>query len=407
MARIVSRIIGLNELLQPEAPPSPDAPVAPVPPPPPAPLVVALRRVPLAVWLALVALGTLLCPLLFIFVLVAVAAWKLLSRYVVIETAPGSFFPTMRRQYDWDHIRPNLQFDEAGRIGTEGEVAVLRHLERLPDEWVILHDLRIPADHGTTQLDLVLISPFGVWCLEIKAWTGRVYGQETERSWTQVKRYAGETIKDARENPVQQNAYHCRALSSFLSTLGCTATVHPIVVFTRAELQTNSTSLVIPLSQLLPIISGQCTAAIVDAEEVTDLALRLQEMIPEPTRASLTTVSAAARHQAQVTRVPVNAASPAPPAIHPPFVPSPPPALGTASGLTRVLTKAALLGLLLVLTVGGAAVACSVLNAAFSSLTHSSAPCLPLSNVLPLAFLLWLTIVLKVLVPQRKRRRRR
>jgi hypothetical protein len=57
--------------------------------------------------------------------------------------------------------------------GAEGEVAVARALEALPEEWVVLHDLAWPG-RQRANLDHVIIGPGGVFVVDAKNWTGRI-----------------------------------------------------------------------------------------------------------------------------------------------------------------------------------------------------------------------------------------
>jgi len=57
--------------------------------------------------------------------------------------------------------------------GAEGEVAVARALEALPDGWVVLHDLAWPG-RKRANLDHVVVGPGGVFVVDAKNWSGRV-----------------------------------------------------------------------------------------------------------------------------------------------------------------------------------------------------------------------------------------
>ena len=48
------------------------------------------------------------------------------------------------------------------------------------------HDVIIPSQHGTTQIDHILVSPFGLFIVETKNYTGWIYGSESQANWTQV-----------------------------------------------------------------------------------------------------------------------------------------------------------------------------------------------------------------------------
>ena len=48
------------------------------------------------------------------------------------------------------------------------------------------HDVIIPSSHGTTQVDHILVSPFGIFVAETKNYKGWIYGSADQSTWTQV-----------------------------------------------------------------------------------------------------------------------------------------------------------------------------------------------------------------------------
>ena len=48
------------------------------------------------------------------------------------------------------------------------------------------HDIIIPSSHGTTQIDHILVSPFGIFVVETKNYKGWIYGSEDQSTWIQV-----------------------------------------------------------------------------------------------------------------------------------------------------------------------------------------------------------------------------
>lgn len=407
MARIVSRILELDELV-----PPPPPLVVPPPPRVPAPLLVALHSVPFGVWIGLLSLGLRLNAPLTAFIIVALSVWKGLSAFVVsAPTARARATWQRARHWGWDRIRPDLAFDEAGRIGLQGEIAALRVLTRLPDDCVILHDLRVPTDFNDTQLDLVVLAPSGIWCLEVKAWAGRVYGQEHERTWTQVKLYRNETVKDQRENPVQQNDYHCRALSAFLTKLGYEGPVQSLVVFTEAELMTRTDSLVIRLPNLLSWVTTPTGERPLTPQTINDLAQVLRPLIRDPQRQSFTSASATARHHAQVARTPTPMSTATVVPHVRPTDPSPRPERSSQplARLAAVAGKTSALILLFVLATVGVAAFSAITKGLFAPTAHGARPIAPvqLHDVFPTALYVWGLLILKVFVPEKRWRRRR
>ncbi|MCE5237512.1 NERD domain-containing protein [bacterium] len=277
MARIVSRAFCLDEFIV--LPPVPPPPTVPKAPPR------GLQRVPWLVWVGLVSCLLPLSLPVGAFAVAALSVWALLSGMAV----PATPRPPRRR---W---RADVAYadslDETGRIGLQGERDVLSCLTRLPDSVLLLHDLTLPTDAGRTQLDIVVVAPDGVTCLEVKAWAGRVYGREGERSWTQVKLYAGRVVKDRRENPVQQNAYHCQALARYLTRCGVPAPVRSVVVFTRGELRTETTTPVMPAHELRSVLELGMAPAVLTPEQVNAIGACLHERLTQPGETLAVTVA--------------------------------------------------------------------------------------------------------------------
>ncbi|MXU65962.1 nuclease-related domain-containing protein [Oceanomicrobium pacificus] len=95
-------------------------------------------------------------------------------------------------------------------IGAVGERRVARGLKaRLPkDDYHILNDLTLPCRDGTTQIDHVVISRFGVFVVETKNMSGWIFGDAKQRSWTQTLHRQ----KFKMQNPTHQNYKHVRAV---------------------------------------------------------------------------------------------------------------------------------------------------------------------------------------------------
>ncbi|MCP9482019.1 NERD domain-containing protein [Shimia sp. CNT1-13L.2] len=94
--------------------------------------------------------------------------------------------------------------------GWVGEATVKRGLAwRLnPEEYHVLNDLTLPTDRGTTQIDHVVLSRFGIFVIETKNWAGWIFGGADQSEWTQVhyKR------KRRFQNPLRQNYLHIKAV---------------------------------------------------------------------------------------------------------------------------------------------------------------------------------------------------
>ncbi len=97
--------------------------------------------------------------------------------------------------------------------GIQGERFTNYHLRPLlrNDEY-LLTNLLIPLKNGrTTEIDSVIISRKGIFCIETKNWAGQIYGNDTDEYWDQI--YDDPYKANRRpKNPVIQNERHCSVL---------------------------------------------------------------------------------------------------------------------------------------------------------------------------------------------------
>ena len=74
------------------------------------------------------------------------------------------------------------------------------------------HNVIIPAKSGTTQIDHILVSPYGLFIVETKNIKGWIFGSENQSKWTQTlyrKKYSF-------QNPLRQTFRQKKTLSDFL-----------------------------------------------------------------------------------------------------------------------------------------------------------------------------------------------
>jgi len=99
-------------------------------------------------------------------------------------------------------------------IGAEGERRVNSTLRRKLDErdHILLEDLTLPTAQGTTQIDHVVLSRFGIFVIETKNMSGWIFGSYNQPRWTQVKH----RHKSQFQNPVRQNYHHVKVVQGLL-----------------------------------------------------------------------------------------------------------------------------------------------------------------------------------------------
>src|SRR5262249_41596262 len=120
------------------------------------------------------------------------------------------------------------------RIGKRGENFVSRKLSRLdPRRYTTLDDLMLPSNGRTanTQIDHVVVSDFGIFCIETKSYRGWIFGNAQQEYWTQViYRYRKKFY-----NPLRQNYAHIKAVEALLGSRFAHVPVRGFVAFPKAE----------------------------------------------------------------------------------------------------------------------------------------------------------------------------
>ena len=133
------------------------------------------------------------------------------------------------------------------RRGQAGENKVARILKKLPPEkYRVVNDILLKTSHGTTQIDHVVLSEYGIFVIETKNYSGWIYGGEYSEEWT--KNVYGNKYQF--RNPLKQNYAHVKALMEVLEITSQDLFI-PIVAFSnQAEIQVKSAKNVINFYQL-------------------------------------------------------------------------------------------------------------------------------------------------------------
>lgn len=92
--------------------------------------------------------------------------------------------------------------------GFSGENRVIKQLEKLPESYKIINDVTLRNDNYSSQIDHIVVSPYGVFVIETKTYTGWIHGNDKSDYWTQTI-YKNKTRF---RNPVKQNWGHIQSL---------------------------------------------------------------------------------------------------------------------------------------------------------------------------------------------------
>ena len=130
------------------------------------------------------------------------------------------------------------------QIGETGKNDVSSFFDTEEDLQYTINNLTLINNGKTCQIDHVVINARGVFVIETKNYSGRIYGSEKSREWTQVLAYGKEKHKFY--NPLKQNATHVYNVKKIIGNLP----VYSLVVFTQNNTQYIRANNAIPLNQL-------------------------------------------------------------------------------------------------------------------------------------------------------------
>ena len=160
--------------------------------------------------------------------------------------------------------------------GDIGESRVARRLHKLKgEEYEVFNDVLLKTGSGSSQIDHIVISVYGIFVIETKNYSGWIHGHENSEYWTQsiYKK------KTKFRNPIRQNWAHIYALKKVLSDFK-QVTYHPIIVFTgSAELKNISCKIpVIYDRQIIRTVKDKTRIPNLSIEQVKNIAGKLNEV---------------------------------------------------------------------------------------------------------------------------------
>lgn len=168
------------------------------------------------------------------------------------------------------------------RKGARGEHIVHTFLTSVLDEkdYLVLSDLILPVASGTTQLDHLILSRFGIFVIETKNMSGWIFGGAEQRRWTQVQK-GGK--RKSFQNPIRQNYAHVKAVQEILDI--DLKFLHSFIVFTgTAEPKTNMPENVAWGLQALGTLIAMRKQLVLSETQVNTFAQKLQEQALENNR---------------------------------------------------------------------------------------------------------------------------
>lgn len=93
------------------------------------------------------------------------------------------------------------------------------------EKYHLIKNVTLPTGDGSTQIDHIIVSRYGVFVIETKNMKGWIFGSPNQKTWTQ--NIYKHSIKF--QNPLHQNYKHVKTLESLLELND--QQVHSVVVF--------------------------------------------------------------------------------------------------------------------------------------------------------------------------------
>ncbi len=99
-----------------------------------------------------------------------------------------------------------------GVVG-EALVNLAIHFRLNKNEYHLFKNFTISTQNGTTQIDHIIVSKYGIFVIETKNMKGWIFGDKNQKTWTQkIYKYSNKF-----QNPLHQNYKHVKTLEALLN----------------------------------------------------------------------------------------------------------------------------------------------------------------------------------------------
>lgn len=173
--------------------------------------------------------------------------------------------------------------------GKRGEQHIQKILAELPEEeYTTFNDVILKTSHGTTQIDHIVVSRYGVFVIETKNYRGEIYGNDDRDKWKQIiktdviyqkKWWKAYTYITNNEfyNPVRQSLGHVAQVKRILADTPNINIISIVVFSNQADLSGVKTAQhVINSCQLLDCISSY-NSPYISEHDLTHIRVQLYD----------------------------------------------------------------------------------------------------------------------------------
>lgn len=116
-------------------------------------------------------------------------------------------------------------------LGRYGEYLIYQHLRKYERDGArFLFNVYVPnGEDGTSEIDVIMVSQYGVFVFESKNYSGWIFGSENQLNWYQtLPQGRGSSHKESFYNPVLQNKTHIKHMKALLGEM---VPMHSIILF--------------------------------------------------------------------------------------------------------------------------------------------------------------------------------
>lgn len=145
-----------------------------------------------------------------------------------------------------------------GKEAASGAGSVRSELEKLGDEYTVLDDVVVPAQHGMSRIDHVVVSAYGIFVITVNTVSGKLMGEATDHEWLHKSGRRRDTIY----NPLWTNRKHLNAVDKRLGQVR----LIPVVVLVHAKMKGVTEPNVVRLKGLINYIRKDKTKILTDEQ---------------------------------------------------------------------------------------------------------------------------------------------
>lgn len=169
---------------------------------------------------------------------------------------PKAYIPEVHKP---EKVEPEVhkpKKTKAELIGESFELQIVTELKNLSKEYKIFHNILFKDGNIMVQIDFIIVSPYGVFVIEVKAHKGTIIGDINSQYW--VQKLGNNNYKFY--NPIKQNAAHINVFKYYLKNISFI----PIVVFNDST--TLKVNCAIKMNELLDTINKYKKVVLTDKQ---------------------------------------------------------------------------------------------------------------------------------------------